>query len=408
MMPELYSKTQDCCGCQACGNACPVDAISYVENDYGFLYPKIDAENCMQCGRCASVCDFHKQEREIQRNYPLACYAAVNRNKKTLETSASGGVFTALAEIILEQNGAVFGCAFDSDLIPRHTCATSREEIIPMSGSKYVQSNVGFSYREVKRLLNEGKKVLFTGTPCQIAALRAFLGDRAQAGLLTLEVICHGTPSTAMFKSYIAFVERKYHTHIVAYSFRSKNNGWGMKDYSFDQSFVQSNGKKRTVPAAAAAAYMVNYRSNNLHRDACFACKYSSPERAADITMGDFWGYKNVGVTLPSKKGLSVMFLNTQKAVDLLPQIAERMELEQICDIAAAIECNGNMHRPSPRGDRWGFYMESFREGKAEMAFERYGIENRRLIQKRLIINAIPMPVLNAVLRIKWAIKGKN
>lgn len=408
MKIQLYNAKRDCCGCKACGNICPVGAIIYTADEYGFFYPEIDVDKCVKCGQCIEVCDFQKLKKaEIPGQYPRSCFAAVNKDDETLKKSSSGGVFAAIAEIVLEKDGIVCGCVFDDNLIPIHVCAESRDAIIPMHGSKYVQSDIGDIYCKVKQYLKAGRFVLFTGTPCQIAALRSYLGDFPCNHLLALEIICHGTSSPGLFKEYLSFIEKKYHTCITKYFFRSKRGAWGVKDYTFDQQFISLDGKKRATPAVVAAAYMTNYRQNNLHREACFACKYARPERVSDITMGDFWGYDKIGVTLPAKKGLSIMFLNTEKAIGLLPEITKKMELEEIYDLDAAVASNGNMHRPSPCGDKWDYFMTSFRNGKAGEAFEKYGIENRKIIIKKCLMNAMPLPLIKLMRQVKGIVKKR-
>lgn len=169
-----YRRESDCCGCAACANACPTSAIGMEPDPVGFIYPVINRDLCTDCGACRRACPSRSTPRSCHR--PLAAFAAVHRDREVLESSASGGVFPALASLVLEQDGVVFGCAYDDDLWPKHTCIDNRRDLWRLQGSKYVQSDIGSAFTEARRYLDGGRLVLFTGTPCQIAGLRSYLG----------------------------------------------------------------------------------------------------------------------------------------------------------------------------------------------------------------------------------------
>jgi len=173
-IPELYTNKEDCCGCKACANICPRGAITFFDDEYGFSYPRIDSEKCIGCNLCVKTCDFQKSIG-VERHYPLESYAAANKNDDILKQSSSGGVFSALAVNTLNNGGVVFGCVLNDKNSPVHVFAEKESALGPMRGSKYIQSDIGFSYQEVERRLKKGQEVLFTGTPCQVAALKSYL-----------------------------------------------------------------------------------------------------------------------------------------------------------------------------------------------------------------------------------------
>lgn len=398
-IPILYQNKEDCCGCKACANACPTDAISFEEDEYGFFYPKIDDNKCIRCGKCVQTCDFQKRDGGVIKNYPLHCYAAVNKNKSILKRSTSGGVFSALADIVFEDGGVVFGCVFDENLNPKHVMAENMDQLEPMHGSKYVQSDAGFTYRQVKELLEKGRTVLYSGTPCQIAGLYSFLGKSKTERLLTAELVCHGVPSAEMFHRYISFLEKKRSAKISNYKFRSKEYGWGIRNCMYDQTYTESNGKKGSIPSFVSA-YMVNYRRNNLHRSGCYQCPYATSKRTADFTMGDFWGFGSVGAKSEYKRGLSIFLMNTEKAAALYPQLAQRLNLEEINDIDAAIHTNGNLFRPSPKGEQYDRIMESYVNGTFEKLLEEHEKSQKKAARTERLKRLIPVSVYLALKRV--------
>lgn len=205
----VLAKTEkDCCGCGTCSIVCPKHAIKMVENQRGFLYPKVDESTCISCGACHKVCAFQNIQ---ETNVPQKVYAIARKNRELLKKSASGGVFAGFAEAVIQHGGVVYGAALlqkQGTLVPCHIAATSQEELERLYGSKYVQSSLNDSFRLVKQQLDAGRYVLFSGTPCQIAALRAYL-CRNYENLLTMDIVCHGVPSAKMFQDYIQLLSKQ-------------------------------------------------------------------------------------------------------------------------------------------------------------------------------------------------------
>ncbi|MDR1157990.1 MAG: Coenzyme F420 hydrogenase/dehydrogenase, beta subunit C-terminal domain, partial [Oscillospiraceae bacterium] len=238
-MDYVYSDKTKCCGCAACARSCLTGAIVMLADAEGFIYPKINKTQCVDCGLCHKVCPYIDNE-VVENFHPhYKCYAATHKDRAVLERSSSGGVFTALSDIILEQDGAVYGCGYTEQLKAIHMRATSTTERDNLCGSKYVQSEIDDSFIYVRDDLRNGLHVLFMGTPCQIAGLLLFLYGENTSNLLTVSLICHGVPSPKLFAEYLDYCNKRRNAKIVEYHHRSKNNYWAHIECS---KFVYNNG----------------------------------------------------------------------------------------------------------------------------------------------------------------------
>lgn len=204
-IPVLFKNKSECCACGACMNVCTKNAISMKEDECGFFYPSVDSERCVGCNMCRKVCAFQNTE---ETNSPLRTWVAVSKNKDKLRKSASGGAFYTIAESVVKSNGAAAGAAFDRNFDLRHILVNDAAGLAALQGSKYTQSSTGVVFREIRSKLNDGQNVVFSGCPCQVAGLKAYLGKEYD-NLLTMYLICHGVPSNKMFKDYIHDVEKK-------------------------------------------------------------------------------------------------------------------------------------------------------------------------------------------------------
>lgn len=223
----LFRDKAECCGCEACVNVCPKKAIHMQEDECGFRYPCVDEDLCVECGLCQKVCGYKYIE---EHNEPMSAHVACTLSTDIMQ-SASGGVFACLAQNIIEQGGIVYGVSMElisDELVPMHIGVDKIEELVKLQGSKYVQSMIGDTYHQVKEQLLHGRKVLFSGTPCQVAGLKAYLGEMNKENLLLVDIICHGVPSVAFFQSYIKELEKKYKGKITSFKFRDKSSGWGL------------------------------------------------------------------------------------------------------------------------------------------------------------------------------------
>ncbi|MBW7571983.1 Coenzyme F420 hydrogenase/dehydrogenase, beta subunit C-terminal domain [Caproiciproducens faecalis] len=335
---------QDCCGCHACYSICPKSCITMRSDSEGFWYPQIDQMKCINCGSCERVCPIiHKT---IINNNPQA-YAAYNIDENNRMQSSSGGIFTLLAENIIARGGVVFGAGFDNEFQVVHSCAETRSEIKAFRGSKYVQSKIGETYKQVRIFLDVGRLVLFSGTPCQISGLKSYMGKEYD-NLFCQDIICHGVPSPKVWKNYVAYREGCSGTPVGRISFREKNESW--KRYSVSFLFNDDTEYRETFDKDLM---MQGFLKNIYLRPSCYHCCFKGVNRQSDITLADFWGIENVLPELFDDKGTSLIFLNSQKGQDLFQQIDEKMIFCHV-DIKKAVSYNPSAFqssRPSTKRD---------------------------------------------------------
>lgn len=351
----LFSEKASCCGCGACANACPKDAIQLQPDENGFLYPVIDPARCVDCGLCKKVCGF---QNICPEELPLAAYAAADRNRGQQLRSASGGVAAVLARSVVEQGGIVFGCSMenrDGQLYPVHIGVENAAQLFKLQGSKYVQSSMEDAYRQAKAALQAGRKVLFTGTPCQIAGLRGYLGQKDNPNLLTVDIICHGVPNRAFFQSYIETLGQELHGTVTAFSFRDKATGWGLRA---GVTYEDHRGKERyRLLPAKASSYFALFLQGQTYRNSCYNCPYAQGSRVGDLTLGDYWGIGQAhpeylhcnGGELREEDGISCVLVNTSRGAGALEQVGEALTL-----LPTAFEQvqrgNDQLRHPCPEG----------------------------------------------------------
>ena len=300
-------KKADCCGCSACVNACPKNAISMKEDEAGFIFPAVDEALCISCGKCKKVCTFNDKNSGAATIEPEV-YAAVYKNTEILEESSSGGIFTPLACAVLDKGGAVFGAAWTDGLELEHICVESKADLKKLRGSKYVQSNTKDTFSQAKSILDEGRPVCYCGTPCQISGLKAYLG-KSYDNLLSIDIICHGVPSVKMLQDDLKALAGDNYSKIRDVRFRDKRYGWAVKGAVItDDKEIKYN--------AGSSPYYFYFLKGEIYRESCYNCRYPSENRQGDITLGDYWGIrgeliKKIGEVNPDK-GISCVLVNTE------------------------------------------------------------------------------------------------
>jgi coenzyme F420-reducing hydrogenase beta subunit len=319
-MITINSKS-DCCGCGACEQRCSQHCISLVSDNEGFVYPVIDKELCVNCGLCERVCPVINQN---ERREPLNVFAAKNRNDEIRMKSSSGGVFSLLAEQIINEGGVVFGARFNEQWDVVHSYTETIDGNEPFRGSKYVQSYIGDSFIKAESFLKQGRKVLFMGTPCQIAGLHKFL-RKAYDNLLTMDVVCHGVPSPLVWKEYLKSIGGGENPLDV--SFRDKSTGW--KNYSTKYLFEG----KILHQLASQDLYMKGFLKDLYLRPSCYDCPSKAGKSDSDITLGDFWGVQNYHPEIDDDKGVGVALLWTDKGKEFFEHI------DADCTISNYAEC---------------------------------------------------------------------
>lgn len=331
-MIEIKNK-MDCCGCYACCNICPKNAIEMIEDDNGFKYPKVDKEKCINCNLCEKVCPILSQTK-VENKIKVA-YACINKNVKERLNSSSGGIFSLLAKNILNKNGIVFGAMFNNEWDVVHGYIETYEDIDKLQGSKYVQSTIGNSYKKVKEFLEKDRYVLFTGTPCQIEGLKNFLGKEYEK-LITQDVICHGVPSPKAWKKYKEYRIKKDKENPKKISFRNKDNGWSNFNMKF--SYEKSNYKKNQQ----TDLFMQAFLRNTILRDSCYNCHFKKKDRVSDITLADFWGIDRILPDFYDNNGVSLVIVNSEKGKILFEKIKNDIKCREV-DLLQAIKYNPSM-----------------------------------------------------------------
>lgn len=311
-MIEVKDK-KNCCGCSACASVCPRHCITMVEDSEGFLYPQVDEEACVNCGLCEKVCN---ELNPYDTREPLQVLAAINKDDEVRQKSSSGGIFHLLAEKTIREGGVVFGARFDENWQVVIDYAEDMAGVEAFMGSKYVQARMENAYVDAKRFLNEGRKVLFSGTPCQVAGLHKFL-RKPYDNLLSVDLICHGVPSPKVWRAYLEEVVKQGQS-ISCVEFRNKEKGW--KKFSF---FLSYNGVGKTVSMLSPFTenhYMKAFLSDIILRPSCYECKARGCSSQSDITIADFWGIETLLPEMDDDKGTSLVLVNTnagKNAVDV-------------------------------------------------------------------------------------------
>lgn len=320
-----------CAGCSACMEACSFDAIRMIADDEGFYYPVVDKKLCKNCAICEKVCPF--KEKAKSSADAQEAFVVKHRDVGVLKKSTSGGAFTALSDYVLDLGGAVYGAVYDENMVVTHIRATSRQERDRMRGSKYVQSNIGTCFSEVKRDLQDGKYVLFTGTPCQVAGLKSGLNGEYER-LICCDLICWGVSSPLIFSEHIKLLQTKREKRIVDYQFRPKK--WGYRNY---KPLVCYEDGKEIHSTPYTDLYQSVYYSRIATRPSCNQCPYSNLERYGDITIGDCNEVENVFPDFGSFDGVSLMLLNTAKGKELFQNISEKL-------ISRSVNINSVLQEP--------------------------------------------------------------
>lgn len=342
----LISNKEHCCGCEACVQACPKHCISFDADQEGFRYPIVSQDECINCCLCEKVCPVINQGNVRE---PLHSYAAKNNNEEERLKSSSGGIFIMLAKKTLEEGGVVFGARFDDNWDVIHSYTETIEGIKPFMGSKYVQSRTGDSYIKVREFLQADRRVLFSGTPCQIAGLKRYL-RKDYDKLLTVDVICHGVPSPAVWQQYLAEIRdnaRKgentvslplnppisacdalangREVEIESIAFRDKRLGWKKFSFALTLAEATADGKKNSVSLSYMHdndPYFLGFNDYNLYlRPSCMKCTARDLRSGSDITLADFWGIDTLFPEMDDDKGVSVIMANTEKGLEIIQSL---------------------------------------------------------------------------------------
>ena len=345
-----------CTGCQACRVACPTNAITMQENEKGNIYPVVDELKCINCNKCARICPeltpvkLHNKQEKV-----LAIWINESKERKY---STSGGASYIMARTIIERGGYFCGAVYN-DGGAEHSICNNIDELYRFQGSKYVHSNVKDVYKEVEILLKDGKEVLFTGTPCQVAALRSYLGKEYDK-LYCIDIVCHGVPNKKVLGNRIKAIEKVHGKKVIDIRFRDKQpdqHNTCMK-YTFEDGTSYNCSE-------FADAYIRSFECNYILRDNCFNCKYSKAERCSDITIADFWGYAPHKLKFHSyRKGTSLMIVNSEKGKKLFNEIKKFCTIDDSRDFDYAVKGNRNLTAPQLRPDDYDRFWLRYLNGE--------------------------------------------
>lgn len=350
----------ECTGCFACMNKCPKKAIESYIDDVGRTIPLIDRSKCVGCGLCLSTCPV---KNPLKLQSPQMCYAGQRSNKEIREKSTSGGIAAAFSEYILSMGGCVFGAAVNEHGDVKHICAETKEDIDRLRGSKYVQSDIGFSFQQAKQKLEVGKNVLFIGTPCQIAGLKHYLGKEYD-NLYCVDLICHGVPPMEYLREHYRSVAKE--VEIDSVTFRNPQVGY----------FLSLSSKERVIYSADRFhdTYFHAFFRALSYRENCYKCRYACEKRCSDITIGDFWGINRKSLKVIKSGYISVILLNNKQGEFLFEKITDKLLFEER-EISEAVAGNNQLRAPSKKHKLREEFLDAYRSTQNfDLALNRIGI----------------------------------
>lgn len=336
---DICNDYKFCSGCAACANVCAHNAITMKADWRGFLYPSIDADKCVDCKLCQKTCPANKLERKPYVFHEAAVY--IDGNRKLLNRASSGGAFGAMARYVLSQGGVVFGCSMDDDYNINMISVNNLDDLQKLHGSKYVQTNVGMIYRQVKDVLKSGRLALMCACPCHVAGLKSYL-RRDYDNLITMDLICHGVPSQPYFRDYVKdLLKRKAKAGITTFRFRFK------AETCCETQHGTFSSKNVHVGYHNKDYYMTYFLWGKGYRDSCYRCRYPGAEREGDFTVGDFWNNDKANLPIDVSNGSSLVFFNTDKARKLKSVFEENSTFVPLDSLTQAMGPDkGQMQHP--------------------------------------------------------------
>lgn len=372
---DFVVEYKDCCGCGVCHEVCPKNAISMKTDECGYIYASIDSSLCIDCGRCRSVCPAIKNEYE--KDYAKKAYAGTSLDEST-KKSASGGIFALFAKKVLADGGVVFGTEMDESFNVQVIGICDEKDLPKLQGSKYVQSNMLPAFKQIKAAVKD-KKVLFCGTPCQVSALKNYIG-KENDNLILVDIVCHGVPNNQMFKDEIAILQKKYKGNLSGYVFRDKDYGHNVIG---NLQFKNDSNKKALY--SYNSPYYTSFLKNDILRASCYDCKYANVNRPGDITICDFWGIQNREIEFYKEcnekgiVGISGIIVNTQKGEAFLEKNKEKM-LYKESTVEKIQKGNPNLKHPSIKGEDYimvrNIYKENGWKGVSRFYRKKYQINS--------------------------------
>lgn len=373
-MNRMQITKQTCSGCSACSQICPTNAISMMEDERGFLYPVIAEDKCVDCGLCKKTCNFISFDAD-KAPQMCDCYAVRHKDENEVKTSRSGAAFMALADVVLDQDGVVFGAEFADPKTIIHKAEETKSGVNKFKGSKYVQSDMNSCFLECAKYLQDGQVVLFSGTPCQVHGLISFLNNKhvVMDKLITVDIVCHGVPSRKLWREYVDEIERRHKVDVVSANFRNKEL-FGWKDHK--ESFVFSDTTTTT--------WTTSFYNHVMFRESCYSCPYATPFRNSDITIADYWGIEKNVPEFDDDKGVNLLLIHTEKGREVFAKCNEKVFFRKT-ELATSMQ--PNLYHPSKKGDGYERFWKDYGRLKKSSFYSKYFYMNDFILFSRRIIN---------------------
>lgn len=361
-----------CCGCEICADICPSKAIVMKEDKEGFKYPIVDNNKCTNCGRCLKICPIRKNTFKVEKYEKSQAFAVKHKNEQDRMESRSGGIFTALSDVVLNNNGIIYGCILNEKFEATHYRADNKEIRDLMRGSKYVQSSMKKIVNQVIEDLKNNKMVMFTGTGCQVQGIRQAIPTRLQKKLLLIDIVCHGVPSPKIWREYLSYIANKYNGQITAVDFRNKKE-YGWKDHVES---IEVNGIRYD-----SKIYTNLFYNHVIIRPSCFKCPYKNLNRPGDITIADFWGIDDAICGFNDNRGVSLVLINNDIGKKYFEKSKNDIVFKSV-DLEKTLQppLKSNFIEPSNRKKFWRiYYTKGF-----DKAIELYGVRKKESVRDRI------------------------
>ena len=349
-MKKILEEPLQCVGCGSCVAICPTASISMRTKEGGFLYPEIDQSTCVSCGKCRNVCPVLAEKAKKE---PRQCYALVDNREASRLKSASGAASILFAEQILEEGGVFCGCRLDESLRAVHDVTDALDTLDLYRDSKYVQSDMSLAWPKIDAALKQGKKVLVSGAPCQIDAVKTRVGDREE--LITCDFVCSGVPDPSVFELYKKALEKEQGKAIQSFYFRDKTNGWKKSNIRV----VYDDGSEQIIERKNSDYFRL-FGNNLFFRDCCYNCRFKNFNTSADLTVGDYWGIERLYPEIDDDKGCSLVIVNTEKGEALLSSILNKATVWQT-PLAFAIETHPKLEKSIPKSAYRGLFYKHYK-----------------------------------------------